>query len=310
MNKSPILLITFNRPELTKRVFEMIRLAQPEVLYIACDAARAEKGHDEQKKVQEVKKIINKIDWPCKVQYKIAEKNLGCGKSVSQAIDWAFENEDRLTILEDDCVPHIDFFRYCDELLELYKDDQRIGCVGGTSLLAPLGDQVVKNYEFSFYFSRVLCVWGWATWKRVWQNYSFKLTDWPQIKKQGLLESYWVSGRNYDHVTAHLEMILDGQVDSWDFQLVISLALQNQLVIYPKYNLVENIGAGKDAHHNKLVTKLNNIKTHDMDWPLMHPKYTVNQGHFDFLIEKSYTHHKIFIKIKSLLFPLIRKVLG
>jgi hypothetical protein len=153
-------------------------------------------------------------------------------------------------------------------------------------------------------------VWGWATWKRVWQNYSFKLPSWPQIKEQGLLERYWTTSRNYDHVAAHLEMILDGRVDSWDFQLVVSLALQNQLIVHPKFNLIENIGAGREAHHNKLVTKLNNIKTHDIGWPLIHPKYIVNQSHYDFLMEKSYTHHKIFIKIKSLFFPVIKKFLS
>lgn len=306
MNRSPILLIAFNRPKLTRLVFELIRQSKPEVLYVACDAARTSRGEFEQKKVQEVLEIVHDVDWPCKVQYKIAEENLGCGRSVSQAIDWAFEQEDRLIILEDDCVPHIDFFKYCDELLELYKDDLRIGCVGGTSLLASLDDKVAKNYEFSYYFSRIPCIWGWATWKRVWQNYSFGLPDWPKIKEQGILEQYWATRKNYDHVVAHLEMILDGRVDSWDFQLVISLALYNQLTICPKYNLVENIGAGREAYHNKFVTRLNNMRTHAISWPLKHPKFIVNQSRFDLHIEKSYTHNKIFIKIKSLLFPLIK----
>ncbi len=105
-------------------------------------------------------------------------------------------------------------------------------------------------------------------------------------------------------------MILDGRVDSWDFQLVVSLALQNQLIIHPKHNLIENIGAGRDAHHNKLKTKLNNIKTHEIGWPLVHPKHMVSQSYYDFLIEKSYTHHKIFIKIKSILFPIIKNILN
>lgn len=306
MSKSPILLIAFNRPDLTKRVFEMIRLAQPEVLYVACDAARAEKGQAEQKKVQEVKNIINKIDWPCKVQYKIAEKNLGSGVNVSKAIDWAFTREDRLIILEDDCVPHIDFFRYCDELLELYKDDQRIGSIDGTSLLASIKPEEIAQYEYSYYFSRNHCVWGWATWKRVWQNYSFDLLDWKLIKKQGLIDRYWATKRNFDHISAHLEMALGGRIDAWDFQLVIALVLNNQLSVHPKINLVENIGVGSDALHNKLATKLNFIKTQGISWPLKCPKYTVNHSYFDYLIEESYTSSKITIVLKSLLFPIIK----
>ncbi|MEI6327322.1 MAG: hypothetical protein WCO78_04380 [Candidatus Roizmanbacteria bacterium] len=310
MKKSPILFIVFNRPELTRRVFEMIRIARPDILYISCDAPRRAKGQVEYEKVEEVKKIIHLIDWPCTVQYKIAKENLGCGKSVSEAIEWAFTHEDRLIILEDDCVPHADFFTYCDELLERYKDDQRIGCIDGTSLLTSINPTKLDSYEYSYYFSRIHCVWGWATWKRVWQNYSFDLADWPKIKKQRLLEHYWSTQRNYEHTVAHLEMILDGRVDSWDFQLVASLALQNQLIIHPKQNLVENIGAGRDAHHNKIVTKLNNIKTHQLEWPLTHPPYVANHSYFDYLIEKSYTQHKVFIKIKSLLFPLVKKILS
>lgn len=105
-------------------------------------------------------------------------------------------------------------------------------------------------------------------------------------------------------------MILSGQVDSWDFQLTMAIALQNQLVICPTKNLIENIGVGKDANLNKLKTRLNYLKTHPISWPLKHPAYITCQSHFDYLIERSYTHNRVFIKAKSLLFPLINKVLG
>ncbi len=310
MKKPPVLFIVFNRPHLTRRVFEAIRASRPEVLYVACDGPRESRGETEKTLVHKVRNIVQQVDWPCKVSYKFSDTNLGCGHSVSSAIDWAFEHEDRLIILEDDCLPHQDFFGYCGELLERYKNDLRVECIDGTSLLSTLPKGPVLEPVDSYYFSRIHCVWGWATWKRVWQHYSFKLPSWQQIKEQSLLEHYWATRRNYDHISAHLEMILDGRVDSWDFQLVVSLALQNQLIIHPKHNLIENIGAGRDAHHNKLKTKLNNIKTHEIGWPLVHPKHMVSQSYYDFLIEKSYTHHKIFIKIKSILFPIIKNILN
>lgn len=309
MKKPPVLFIVFNRPHLTKRVFEAIRTSKPGVLYIACDGPRESRGEPEKARVSEVRQIVQDVDWPCKVLCKFSDTNLGCGRSVSSAIDWAFEHEDKLIILEDDCLPHQDFFRYCGELLERYEDDLRVGCIDGTSLLSALPNSEVTGLADSYYFSRIHCVWGWATWKRAWQNYSFDVPHWPEVKKQGALEHYWATARNYHHTVAHLEMILSGKIDSWDYQLVVALALNNQLIAHPRFNLIENIGAGRDALHNKVQTRLNNLQTHPMTFPLQHPGQVTWNRNFDLQIENAFSQHWLFIKFKCFVFPLISRLL-
>ena len=100
--EAPVLLITFNRPDYTLQVVEKIRQAKIKKLYIANDGPR-EGNMDDQKAREEIKNIIDSIDWDCEVHTLFQEKNLGCGWGPANAITWAFENEDRLIILEDDC---------------------------------------------------------------------------------------------------------------------------------------------------------------------------------------------------------------
>jgi len=112
-----ILFLVFNRPIHTKRVFEKICLAKPSRLYIAGDGPR-EGFEDDKKNVTNVRKIATKVDWPCEVKTLFRDKNLGCKKGVSTAITWFFEHEHQGIILEDDCVPHEEFFDYCENLLD------------------------------------------------------------------------------------------------------------------------------------------------------------------------------------------------
>lgn len=310
MKKSPVLFIVFNRPHLTRRVFDAIRASRPEVLYVACDGPRTSRGESEREPVSKVRNIVQQVDWPCNVSYKFSDTNLGCGRSVSEAIGWAFTHEERLIILEDDCLPHKDFFTYCDQLLERYKDDARVGAVNGTSFLPSLNTKEMGSYEYSYYFSHIHCVWGWATWRRVWQQYSFDMPCWDKIKRSRLLVNHWATTRYYNHVVSHLDMILSGAVDSWDYQLVVTLALENQLIAHPKVNLISNIGAGLDAHHNKFRTRLNNLETQGLLAKIIPPPTAIYNRQFDFLLEKSITQHWVLIKIKLIVFSLLRLVLG
>ena len=132
--KSAILFIIFKRPDTTKRVFERIREAQPPRLYIAADGPRSNKP-GEAEKCAAARKVVETIDWPCEVHRLYRDENLGCGKGVSSAITWFFEHEEQGIIIEDDILPHIDFFKYCDEMLDRYKDDERIQMVCGRSCL-------------------------------------------------------------------------------------------------------------------------------------------------------------------------------
>lgn len=167
--KSPVLFLVFNRPESTKRVFEQIRKGKPDQLFIAADGPRKDKVY-EQELCRQTREILL-IDWDCDLKTLYREENLGCGKAVFSAIDWFFSHVSQGIILEDDCLPQADFFRFCDETLDKYVDNDQILEISGTNLQ---GGTVIG--DGSYYFSRYGGIWGWATWSRAWNKYDFNMT--------------------------------------------------------------------------------------------------------------------------------------
>ena len=128
--KSPVLFIIFIREDTTRKVFEKIREAKPPRLYIAADGPRPGRP-DDIEKCKATRSIVNDIDWECEVKTLFRDENLGCGKGVSSAITWFFDNEPEGIIIEDDILPNMEFFKFCDEMLEKYRDDERIQLVAG-----------------------------------------------------------------------------------------------------------------------------------------------------------------------------------
>lgn len=173
----PVLLLIFNRPDTTQRVFHEIRGASPLQLFISADGPRENKP-GEFEKCQITRDIVRQVDWDCEVYTNFRDKNLGCKIAVSSAIDWFFENVEEGIILEDDCLPSFSFFRFCEELLEKYRDDERIMQIGGTNLLSEW-----QRSDDSYYFSKYGAIWGWATWRRAWQYYDVNMKLWPEVKK-------------------------------------------------------------------------------------------------------------------------------
>ena len=230
--KTPILFLFFNRLDTTQKVFEKIREAQPEHLYLASDGPRKNK-EGEDKLVKDVRKwVLNHIDWPCTVHKHFNGENLGCGKNVSGSITWFFENEAQGIILEDDCVPHIDFFTYCEELLNKYHDDKRIWHICGTN---PLG---ISNISESYFFSKYMHCWGWAGWADRWKHYTFDLKDYNKKDLKNLSSDRAV--RSYFEKV--LECMRKGTTDTWDYQWFLNVVAHNGLCIMPAKNLICNVG--------------------------------------------------------------------
>ena len=160
---TPILLLMFNRPNSTERVFTTIRQIQPKQLFISSDGPRNSKAGEKEIVENLQKKILDSIDWPCEVKTLFRKTNLGCKYAVSEAISWFFQQVEQGIILEDDCIPHISFFHYCQELLEIYKENEQIFSISGYNRQRQ--SKIQEDYFFSKYFSS----WGWATWKRAWE---------------------------------------------------------------------------------------------------------------------------------------------
>lgn len=268
-----VLLIIFNRPATTKRVLEAIRDARPAKLYIAADAPRPGNTTDEEK-CRLTRAVTEQIDWPCEVKRLYQEQNLGCSLGPRAAFAWFFSQEAEGIILEDDCVPHPDFFVFASAMLERYRNNQRILSINGSNL----GYQP-KNDD-SYTYSRFMNMWGWATWADRAQTIDYSLKSWKAVNRplwflykrmrQGLFDTdinwykYWQ--HKFD-LTVNKEVIT-----WWDWQWIYHQLNRKQLSIVPAVNLVSNIGFDADATHtHETENPAANIPTAAMPLPLQHP---------------------------------------
>jgi len=269
--QTPVLMLVFNRPGVTKRVFEVLRKVQPARLYISADGPRASVPGDPGK-VDEVKKIFDAIDWECEVHTNYSTENKGCRRAVAEGIDWFFTNEEEGIILEDDCLPDISFFRFCAEMLERFRDDKRVMHINGNNF----GTSEFIDSPYSYHFCSYGQVWGWATWSRAWKLYQKDLDLWPVIKKGGWLRNMGWNKKEMNIQTWKYErMIGENAIDTWDFQWHFTLFVNNGLAITPKKNLVTNLGFGSEATHTKFdVSNKSEIPAGEIGFPLCHPEFT------------------------------------
>jgi len=238
--QSPILLIVFNRPDATRAVFEVIRKYKPMKLYVSADAPRIGYAND-YVDCNKVREIVQKVDWECKVQYRFLDQNLGCGYGPSTAISWAFENEDRLIVLEDDCVPSLPFFDFCNHCLEKYLNDERVWLVSGRSHHEGAKYFQDQDYIFSHYGH----TWGWATWKRCWNHFDIDMKKLAFFLKQGGFLNTFLSKEEGKFFNNYFYKLLGDKklaTHVWDYQFVFVRHLNGGLSITPSKNLIQNIG--------------------------------------------------------------------
>ena len=259
--------VVFNRPETTRRVFESIRAAKPRRLFIAADGPRPEVPED-RIRCQEVRKIAATVDWPCQVHTLFRHQNLGCRKAVSGAIDWFFASEPEGIILEDDCLPNADFFRFAETLLDRFRDDERV-----MTIAAQHFHRHAHTPSNSYFFSRYNHCWGWASWRRAWQYYDHEMSLWPYLRETDWLLSIGDGNRFFrDYWTQIFDLVHAGKVDTWDYQWTFSCWAQSGLAVLPSRNLVTNLGFGAEATHtSKTNTIQANLPLETLDFPLRHP---------------------------------------
>lgn len=297
--KASVLLIIFNRPATTHVVFNAIKKAKPPKLYIASDGPRPNVP-DDIEKIEKARNIIKQVDWDCRIHTKFEDKNLGCGWGPTTAISWAFENEDKLIILEDDCVPAQSFFPFCDELLEKYKDDTRIWLISGNNY-----NEEAVTTPHSYFFSRYGHTQGWATWKRCWEAMDMSMTKWPLIIEQDLLKSAFRSRKEtffFQKKLANCYNAPSMRSHVWDFQFMFAIKSNGGLCIVPIKNLVTNIGymgthsETKDFFHDRPVDETFSIKSH--------PDFVLCDVNYD---DYHFKHH--WNRKRPLAIRIIRKII-
>lgn len=279
--RTPVALIIFNRPDFTARVFAEVARARPEKLLVIADGPRPDREGEEEK-CAATRAIVERVDWPCEILKNYSDVNLGCGHRPATGLRWAFEQVEEAIILEDDCVPHPTFFRFCEELLEHYRDDERVMHISGNQFLA-----LPKEPSLSYSFSRYCLSWGWATWRRAFRHYDPDIKLWPTLRK-----SSWIADVMGDEeAAAHWTRIFDeahaqgDRAGYWDFQWLFACWAQRGLSILPLSNLVSNIGFGQDATHTtRSNDKRGNFPTAPIAFPLQHPPFMARSRESDRMI--------------------------
>ena len=273
--KTPVALLIFNRPSCTEKVFEAIRQAKPAQLLVIADGPRPDRP-DDIKKCAAARAVIDRVDWDCEVLKNFSDPNLGCGVRPVTGISWVFEHVDRAIILEDDCIPHPDFFRFCDELLERYRDDESVMHISGNNFWSRK-----YQHEDSYLFSCYTLSWGWATWRRAWQHYDFDMKYWLQMTQENqkkLLKDLLKDEHAAKTWFKIFQDVVEMNLDCWDYQWTLACWLQSGLTIVPHVNLVSNVGFDTDATHtfsantNSVDCPQFSIPTAAMNFPLKHPQ--------------------------------------
>ncbi len=298
MYNKPVLFLIFNRKEETLKVFEVIKKIKPKKLYIASDGYRLDRS-DEKYIVEELRKIISDgINWNCELKTLFREKNLGCRTAVEDAINWFFDNEESGIILEDDCLPSLSFFRFCDELLDYYKEDERIMCISGDNF-----QRGIMRGKYTYYYSQLPHIWGWATWKRAWKLNKKTIENYNELCREKVFNNLSLKKSINQMWFKNINETFKGNIIAWDYIWTLTNFINSGLTIIPNKNLVKNIGFGKNATHtlnkiNKLI-----VEQEELIFPLTHPISILSDKDAD---EFTYWHN---FDVKPLFFKIISKLL-
>lgn len=293
-NNVSVLLLFFTRPDTLAKVFESVRKAKPARLFLFQDGPRGEKDNA---KIIECRKIVEEIDWECEVYRNYSEVNLGCDKSQFAAFKWAFQYTDSLMLLEDDCVPSQSFYPFCEKLLEKYKDDKRVHMICGMNHEGDSSYAVKEDYLFA----KTATIWGWATWKRAWENWdtSFAyLDDAETVKriKENIFPPKWADFQIKRATKTRDYYKNTGKVSSFELLNAMAMYLNSAYAIIPTKNMISNVGISENSVHNvsdikyvpKGMRRIFNMKTYDIDTEhIRHPKYMLENR----------TYQKILFKI-------------
>jgi len=265
--ETPVVLIIFNRPEKTAKVLEVVRQAQPPKLFVIADGPR-KNYPNEPELCHQARSIIEQVDWDCQIFKNYSDINLGCRKRIGgTGLPWVFEQVEEAIILEDDCLPHPSFFRFCQELLKKYRYDERIMSICGTNVMIEWKSDL-QSYHFSQFFSS----WGWASWRRVWKMYDADIKSWinPEIKNR--IEETLLNKKQFLDYQNCFNQIYTKKIDSWAYQMLYLGLFQSCYSIIPSKNLISNMGFNSGGTNTLASSDLRaNMPISEIKFPLIHP---------------------------------------
>lgn len=276
--RTPVALLIFRRPETTERVFAAVAEAKPPKLLVVANSARPDVP-GEAEKCRAARAIVERVDWDCEVLTNYSESYRDGRAQLSGGLDWIFRTVEEAIVLEDDCLPHQSFFRYCDELLEAYRDDQRVMMISGMNYLREW-----KPESQSYHFSHFGGTWGWASWRRAWRHFDVNIELLPKLLESRFLENFLQKPAAVREWKSILQKTHEGKIGTWDYQWKLACWINSGLSIFPSVNMISNIGFGAGATHTFEENALSNMAAGETTFPLAHPPYVARDFDADDLI--------------------------
>lgn len=276
INDVAVLLIIFTRTETLRRTFGAIRQARPSHLFIYQDGPR---NAEDEAKLQAARKIVadEEIDWVCDVRRNYQAENSGAWASNYRAQRWAFSLHDKCIVLEDDSTPAVSFIRFSTELLNRYADDERI------TMIAGFNHEEQTDAPYDYLFTTVFPIWGWATWRRVvdqWDdNYSILDEDFDRHQ----LEAYINHREGWKEMMKKMKKHKQSGQPIYETLFWSTCILNSGLTIIPTRNLVQNTAVSEESAHfqsslktlPRRMQQLFTMPSHELSFPLRHPKYVI-----------------------------------
>ena len=272
---APVVLIGYRRPEMTARVLAAIIEAQPSHLFLVMDGPRSGDA-DDSSAVAAVRAVLEGVPGETPVTKIFSESNLGLKARVVSGLDEVFATVEEAIIVEDDCLPSPDFFRYATELLHRYRSTAEVGIVSGSSRLR--GRHVSSA---SYDFSSDVRIWGWATWGRTWRSFSASgdlERSWSVTEQAELVNKFPYGARR----RAMKKMLKTaGMLDSWALPFVVHCISHGYLNAVPTRNLVTNIGLGSSSTHTRFESWVAYQDAVNLEFPLRHPDAVLANSRLD-----------------------------
>ena len=292
-----VLILFFNRPDHLSQVFAEVKKARPARLFLYQDGPRGER---DMPGIEACRKVVEDIDWQCEVHRKYQERNFGCDPSEYLSQKWAFSITDKCIVLEDDDVPAQSFFPFCKEMLDRYEHDERISMVSGFNV-----DEVSPDVPDSYFFTSTFSIWGWASWRRVidqWEgDYAF-LNDPYHVHQLEALVKERKYRSDFMRMCRHHH---DSGKEYYESIFWANNLLSSTLAIMPTKNMINNLGLSADSTHfagsikttPKGYRRIFTMQRHETEFPLRHPKYVIENVDYKERLYKTYAWGHPWIKV-------------
>lgn len=258
---TPVIIFVYNRSDCVRQLMGVLQKVKPKILWVVTDGPKELIGERE-KCLDAIKEVNNAINWKLDLNWIKSDTNLGCRKRMSSGITEVFNHVEEAIFLEDDCIPSLSFFSYCEKMLNQYRDEEKVNSICGSNYQ----QGKIRAKAHGYYFSRFPAIWGWATWKRVWKSYDVEMSDWANRGTKEFLAQWLPDEVTQEAWRRNFNKTYSGKIDSWDFQFVYTCWKNNSYAIIPDQNLVSNIGFREDATHTKKKNSWSNMPSREINW--------------------------------------------